>query len=212
MYESKSEARLRRLRELLHPADKAETEESGFTLIELMVVLLIMAILLAIAIPTFLAVTGGAKKTATQSNLTNVVTAATALYSRQQSLPTHTKATTTTTTTTPRGLDTTMKKTQTTITFVATGTTWVAKTVAAKNDVSTKAVNNNVAIFAAVDGNTVCWVAAVNNTSTAVGTVPAGNSFYGVKKAATKTCAAGTFTGIAKTTWKPNFSTFKTLT
>ena len=34
--------------------------DSGFTLIELMVVLLILAILLAIAIPTFLSVTGGA--------------------------------------------------------------------------------------------------------------------------------------------------------
>ena len=35
-------------------------EDAGFTLIELMVVLLILAILLAIAIPTFLGVTGGA--------------------------------------------------------------------------------------------------------------------------------------------------------
>jgi type IV pilus assembly protein PilA len=33
-------------------------EDAGFTLIELMVVLLIMAILLAIAIPTFLGVSG----------------------------------------------------------------------------------------------------------------------------------------------------------
>ena len=47
------------------PAGTESTEpgdESGFTLIELMVVLLIMAILLAIAIPTFLSVTNGARR------------------------------------------------------------------------------------------------------------------------------------------------------
>ena len=49
MYEGNSEAaRLRRFREILRPASETEGEESGFTLIELMVVLLIMAILLAI--------------------------------------------------------------------------------------------------------------------------------------------------------------------
>ena len=54
--------------------------EGGFTLIELMVVLLIIAILLAIAIPTFLGVTNAAGDRAAQSNLTNAVTEAKALY------------------------------------------------------------------------------------------------------------------------------------
>ena len=54
--------------------------EAGFTLIELMVVLLIMAILLAIAIPTFLGVKTGAQDRAVQSNLTNGVTSAKAAY------------------------------------------------------------------------------------------------------------------------------------
>ena len=44
-------------------------EDAGFTLIELMVVLLILAILLAIAIPTFLGVTKSANDRASQSNL-----------------------------------------------------------------------------------------------------------------------------------------------
>jgi type IV pilus assembly protein PilA len=56
------------------------TAEAGFTLIELMVVLLIIAILLAIAIPTFLGVTSSANDRATQSNLTNAITEATAQY------------------------------------------------------------------------------------------------------------------------------------
>jgi len=54
--------------------------EAGFTLIELMVVLLIIAILLAIAIPTFLGVTSGANDRAAQSNLTNAMTEAQAIY------------------------------------------------------------------------------------------------------------------------------------
>jgi type IV pilus assembly protein PilA len=57
-----------------------EEAEAGFTLIELMVVLLIIAILLAIAIPTFLGVTSSANDRAAQSNLTNALTEATAQY------------------------------------------------------------------------------------------------------------------------------------
>jgi prepilin-type N-terminal cleavage/methylation domain-containing protein len=58
--------------------------ETGFTLIELMVVLLIIAILLAIAIPTFLGVTNTAGDRAAQSNLTNALTEAKALYEVNQ--------------------------------------------------------------------------------------------------------------------------------
>jgi len=54
--------------------------EEGFTLIELMVVLLIIAILLAIAIPTFLGVTNSASDRAAQSNLTTALTEAKAIY------------------------------------------------------------------------------------------------------------------------------------
>src|SRR5580698_8143809 len=57
-----------------------EEAEAGFTLIELMVVLLIIAILLAIAIPTFLGVTSTANDRAAQSNLTNALTEGKALY------------------------------------------------------------------------------------------------------------------------------------
>jgi len=63
--------------------DQVEVEEGaegGFTLIELMVVLLIMAILMAIAIPTFLGVKGGAQNRSAQSDLTNAITSAKAVY------------------------------------------------------------------------------------------------------------------------------------
>jgi type IV pilus assembly protein PilA len=51
-------------------------DEDGFTLIELMVVVLIIAILLAIAIPTFLGAQDRARDRAAQSDLRNAVTAA----------------------------------------------------------------------------------------------------------------------------------------
>jgi prepilin-type N-terminal cleavage/methylation domain-containing protein len=72
---------LQHLREMR--AEELEGEgagEAGFTLIELMVVLLIIAILLAIAIPTFLGVTSGANDRAAQSNLTNALTESQAVY------------------------------------------------------------------------------------------------------------------------------------
>jgi type IV pilus assembly protein PilA len=51
-------------------------EEDGFTLIELMVVVMIIAILMAIAIPTFLGAQDKAKDRAAQSDLRNALTAA----------------------------------------------------------------------------------------------------------------------------------------
>jgi type IV pilus assembly protein PilA len=60
----------------------AKTEESdkGFTLIELMVVVMIIAVLLAIAIPTFLGSKSKAEDRSAQSSLRNAVTAAKTIY------------------------------------------------------------------------------------------------------------------------------------
>ena len=55
-------------------------DEDGFTLIELMVVVLIIAILLAIAIPTFLGARSKAEDRAAQSNLRNALTAEKTYY------------------------------------------------------------------------------------------------------------------------------------
>ena len=66
-------------------AAEQEGAEAGFTLIELMVVLLIMAILLAIAIPTFLGVKGGAQDRAAQSNLSNALISAKSTYATNSS-------------------------------------------------------------------------------------------------------------------------------
>ena len=72
---------MRRLNQRRAAEFEAEgSAEAGFTLIELMVVLLILAILLAIAIPTFLGVTKSANDRASQSNLNTAVTNAKAYY------------------------------------------------------------------------------------------------------------------------------------
>jgi len=55
-------------------------DDKGFTLIELMVVVLIIAILIAIAIPTFLGLRRRAQDRAAQSDLRNAMTAAKAFY------------------------------------------------------------------------------------------------------------------------------------
>ncbi len=77
---------IERLNEKRHDEIEEGMEaDAGFTLIELMVVLLIMAILLAIAIPTFLGVKGGAQDRAAQSNLQTALTNAKAIYGNNQS-------------------------------------------------------------------------------------------------------------------------------
>ena len=55
-------------------------ESDGFTLIELMVVVLIIAILIAIALPTFLGARSRAQNRAAQSDLSNALVAAKVMY------------------------------------------------------------------------------------------------------------------------------------
>lgn len=65
---------------MLQAMRKRMDDDKGFTLIELMVVVLIIAILIAIAIPTFLGLRQRAQDRAAQSDLRNALTAAKAYF------------------------------------------------------------------------------------------------------------------------------------
>lgn len=69
---------------------RLQREEKGFTLIELMVVVLIIAILIAIAIPTFLGARKRAQDRAAQSNIRNAFTAEKTVYTDAQQYATTT--------------------------------------------------------------------------------------------------------------------------
>jgi type IV pilus assembly protein PilA len=62
-------------------------EEDGFTLIELMVVVLILAILIVMGLPTFLGVRARFQDRAAESDLRNVVLAARILYTDNATFP-----------------------------------------------------------------------------------------------------------------------------
>ncbi len=65
---------------MLSKLQERRQSDDGFTLIELMVVVLIIAILIAIAVPTFLGARERAQDRAVQSNLRNALTASKVIY------------------------------------------------------------------------------------------------------------------------------------
>jgi type IV pilus assembly protein PilA len=66
-------------------ARAARTSEAGFTLIELMMVVLIIAILIAVLVPTFIGARDRANDRAMQTSLRNALTASKAVYVDGQS-------------------------------------------------------------------------------------------------------------------------------
>lgn len=68
-------------------ARRIRKKDEGFTLVELMVVVMIIAILMAIAIPTFLNSRKRAQDSAAKSNVRNALSAAQSVFSENQVYP-----------------------------------------------------------------------------------------------------------------------------
>lgn len=154
--------------------------EEGFTLIELMVVVLIIAILIAIAIPQFLGARSRAQDRAAQSSLRNALTAAKTAYTDQSSYG---------------------QATSTDLPAIEPSLTYVAGNVASADQAgppavpSFKVVSVNVASVAGTDNQ--IWEAAVLSKSGKcywIKDIASGNgagTFYGTGATCTGVAAAG---------------------
>jgi type IV pilus assembly protein PilA len=167
-------------------------DDAGFTLIELMVVLLILAILLAIAIPTFLGVTKSANDRAAQSNLnTALVNAKAAFQSNSQSYGIAVGGVTT-----PANFPTlfaaTLGTAQPSLTFSAASTNAGTSTGQSTISVWVPADGNGIILAAQAKGTQNCWF-MVDNAVTEPATA---NTGYANLPAAA--LAAGTWYGEAK--------------
>ena len=131
-------------------------EDEGFTLIELMVVVLIIAILLAIAIPTFLGARNSANARSAQSNLRNALTAEQSYYTNNQAFDT---------------TGATVSSSETALTFVSSGPTTPGKTVLVTAPAS--GIDGVILSAAAKDGN--CYAIEVINQGS--GSIAAGTYY-----------------------------------
>ena len=145
--------------------------EDGFTLIELMVVVLIIAILIAIAIPTFLGARQKAQDRAAQSDLRNALTAVKTAYVDSQSYAADASANA-------------WASIEPSLGWVSTGGTSTAP-----GDISTDATQADTVVLANYSASGKCWY--LKDVTGAVGSDQAG-TFYGTGPASSSACSAST--------------------
>jgi type IV pilus assembly protein PilA len=169
-------------------SDRLHREDKGFTLIELMVVVLIIAILIAIAIPTFLGARKRAQDRSAQSSLRNGVTAAKAIFTDKEDYAQATEA----------ALD----EGEPALDFVtganeSTDQTVVSFASAIVNQ-PVGAVKHNRFYSAALSDSGTCWF--VQDIAGPAGTVNAGTTWEQVPNAAT--CKAADALAYDNGAWK----------
>jgi type IV pilus assembly protein PilA len=147
------------------------SEDAGFTLIELMVVLLILAILLAIAIPTFLGVTKSANDRATQSNLNTALINAKSIFQNNSQSYALGTAGAASLTTNNASLVASLTSAEPNLSFVTGAVT--NGLVPATMSVSIAADGNGVILAGQAKGTSNCWFVVDNaaaETATSGGT------------------------------------------
>ena len=157
--------------------DARDRGEQGFTLIELMVVVLIIAILIAIAIPTFLGARQKAQDRAAQSNLRNALTAVKTAYVDTQDYTTGNFA-----------------SIEPSLNWVASGTASTSQ-----GQISVDAVSADTIVLAAKSASGKCWY-ILDNTGASGGPGNPG-TFYGTGTATSGGCLATNGTGVSATSW-----------
>ncbi len=168
--------------------EAAEGIDSGFTLIELMVVLLVVAILLAIAIPTFLSTSNQADDTSASANLHNEMISAKGLYIEQQGYDATGAVVSTLNSSNPSLTATASKSTAMNVISVATyesdGTT-----------AATSPDNGTILVLAAYSPHTAtCWV-GIDNISTDTAAAPSGTTWGSFGATDASACDSSGFAG-----------------
>lgn len=176
--------------------------EGGFTLIELMVVLLIIAILLAIAIPTFLGVSGSARDRSAQSNLTNALTDAIAYYQNGQTFDATSTSTSSSQGTGAGTTSTALQSSEPTFTWGSAACATSAPKCVSVAPVDAASTNDGQGVVMAVMSATgTCWYALnlqANPTAYVASPLPADyaattGAFAGQTATPTGATTAGTF-------------------
>jgi type IV pilus assembly protein PilA len=161
-----------------HAVNRDREPEAGFTLIELMMVVLIIAILVAVLIPTFMGAKSRAQDRAMQSSMHNALTAAKVIYSDHGD---YTEATLTA-----------LAATEPALSFVAAGGTSPGPNVVSVNPVSA-----NYIVMAGQSRSGTCFFLSDDESTTGVGVKYA--------KSSAATCSASGAPAAGDPSWAPSW-------